>query len=345
MSGNFSDRIDLQIVINGSPIQGLLQGSIVTTNCFSSDSYALTFAMGPLPLQDITFWSSLSSAYVEISFTAAREPTLYSLISGMIDVVHLNPVQGIVTVEGRDLSSRLIDSYRQQDFVNQTASEVASAVASYHGLTPVVTTTSGNVGRYYGDGYTRLSIGQFSRLRSDWDLLVQLARENSFDVFVAGTGLFFQPISSGNIPVHLSLRHVKSIRFERTLTIASNAIARVQSWNSQTMASYAGSSSIAGSAAALQAPDAANNQPFLFSASNLTSQQVTDSAGRYADELSRLGIILHIEMPWDISLHPRTIILVDETGSSFDTTYKIDYIERHYSTILGSSQIIRAVVN
>jgi hypothetical protein len=339
-----TEGMEFQIALDGSPIQGLLHASIVTSNCFSSDSYALTFAMGPLPLGDIAFWSSLSSAYVEIGVTTPYDPTLQSLISGMIDTIHVDPIQGTVAIEGRDLSSSMIDAYRQQDFVNQTASEVASTIALHHGLTPVVTATSSSVGRYYGDGYTRLSLGQFSRLRSDWDLMVQLARENSFDVFVCGSELFFQPaISSSNAPVYIALRDVKTIRFERTLTIASSTTARVQSWNSQNMASY-DSNGASGGAGATQTPSTSGDQPFLFSASNFTSQQVTDSAGRYAAELSRLGIVLHIEMPWDLTLSPRAQILIDETNSLFDATYKVDNIERHYSTTSGSSQIIRAVI-
>jgi hypothetical protein len=49
-------------------------------------------------------------------------------------------------------------------------------------------------------------------------------------------------------------------------------------------------------------------------------------------------------MPWDLTLSPRAQILIDETNSLFDATYKVDNIERHYSTTSGSSQIIRAVI-
>jgi phage protein D len=299
--------------------------------------------MGPLPLGDIAFWSSLTAAYVEIGVTTAAESTC-NLISGMIDTIHVDPIQGIVAIEGRDLSSTMIDAYRQQDFVNQTASEITFNIALHHGLTPVVTATSGSVGRYYDDGYTRLSLGQFSRLRSDWDLMVQLARENCFDVFVQGSSLFFQPSnSSGDAPVHIALRDVRTIRFERTLTIPSRTTAQVQSWNSQNMASYNSNGSSDG-ISSTQASLTADDQPYLFSASNFTSQQVADSAKRYTAELSRLGILLHIEMPWDLALSPRTAILIDGTDSLFDTTYRIDNIERHYSTTSGSSQIIRAVI-
>ena len=345
MPGTLSYKAEIQIIINGTLIPGLLQATIVASNCFSSDSFALTFAVGTSPSGSIAFWSALSSAYVEVSEIAASEQMSLLLISGMIDTIHINPIIGIVAIEGRDLSSSLIDSYRQQDFVNQTASEVTSAIALYHGLTPVVTATSDNVGRYYGDGYTRLSLGQFSRLRSDWDLVVQLARENGFDLFVQNTNLFFQPATSpGSIPIHIAFRDVKTIRFEQSLTLPSNTTARVQSWNSQHMTSYA-KNAASNDAVGIQAPAAANNQPFLFSASNLTSQQVSDSAGRFAAEVSRLSTVLHIEMPWDLTISPRTVILIDETDSVLDTTYKIDSIERHYSTTSGSSQIIRALLN
>jgi hypothetical protein len=180
--------------------------------------------------------------------------------------------------------------------------------------------------------------------------VVQLARENSFDVFVQGSSLFFQPsTSSGTAPVHIAFRDVKAIRFEKTLTIPSGVQARVQSWNSQNMTSYDNNSVGAGSNATQNSsstttPSTVGDQPFLFSGSNFTSKQVSDSAGRYATELSRLGILLHIEMPWDLTLSPRTEISIDETASMFDTTYIIDSVERHYSTTTGSSQIIRAIM-
>jgi phage protein D len=336
--------MDLQVRLNGSPILGLLHASVITSNCFSADSFALTFVMGPPPLGDTMFWSALSSAYVEISATLPYESTSESLITGMIDTVLVNPTLGTIAIEGRDLSSSMIDAYRQQDFVNQTASEVVSTIAQYHGLTPVVTTTSGNIGRYFGDGYTRLSLGQFSRLRSDWDVVVQLARENRFDVFVQGTTLYFQPSAvASSVPIHLALRDVKLVNFQRSLNITSSTTARVQSWNSQSVASYdSGSPTITGATAS--GSSGTTGQPFLFTVSNLTSQQVTDSAERYSHELSRLGTVLHAEMPWNLALAARTTIFLDETASTFDTLYQIDSIERHYSTTSGSTQTIRAVV-
>jgi hypothetical protein len=335
-----TDTMQVQVSINGNQMPGLLRASIATTNCFSADTYSLTFAMSGS--ENIAFWSTVMSAYLEVTAVAssALGSTYYNLITGMVDAIHVDPIQRTVGVEGRDLSSSLIDSYRQQDFVNQSASEIVSTIAQYHALQPVVTATSGNVGRYYSDGYTKLSLGQFSRLQSDWDLLVQLARQNNFDVFVEGQSLYFQAAGqSGSTPIPVSLGDVQSARIEKNLGMTTNA-AKVQSWNSQNMAAYGSNGSGSGpiSAQSLSTP----NLPFLFSGANFTFQQVTDMAQRYTTELNRLRTVLCLEMTWDLALSPRATILLNGTDSAFNTTYTIDSIERHYSPTSGSKQLVRA---
>ena len=337
------DRVHIEVSINGDPAFGLLRASIATTNCFSADTFSLTFAIGASPSEDVDFWSAISSAYVELTaavsstYSVAYQP----LIAGMVDAIHVDAIHKTVGLEGRDLSSSMIDSYRQQDFVNQTASEIVATIAQYHGLGAIVTPTTGNIGRYYSDGYTKLSLGQFSRFQSDWDLVVQLARQNQFDVFVQGRTLYFQPASGSSIvPIAISLRDLRSARMERHLAIGQNIVAKVQSWNSQNMAAYDSNSSAAASSSSAGLDTAA--PAFLFSGSNLTSQQVSDAAERYTAELRRLSTILHLNMPWDLSLSPRTTILITDTNSEFDTAYRIEDIERHFSSTQGCSQSVRA---
>ncbi len=332
-------RTELQVTIDGDEISGLLRASIATTNTFSADTYSLTFAIGSGDLPGIEFWSSVASAEMSIAAVVSSPfgPTYQELITGMIDTIHVNPVQGIVGVEGRDLSASMIDAYHQQDFVNQTASDIVSTLARYHDLQPVVTSTIGNIGRFYIDGYTKLSLGQFSRLQSDWDLVVQLARQNDFDVFVQGRALYFQPSSqSSSALIPIGLRDVQAMRIEKNLRIAETANAAVQSWNSQDMQAFRSNDPAEGNLAQ------DTNLPFLFSGSNYSAQQVNDLAGRYTAELGRLATVLDLHMPWDLSLSPRTKILLQDTNSAFDTTYLIDSIERHYSSTLGCTQNIRA---
>ncbi len=339
MSGAAIYTNNLTVAIDGIATIGLLHAAITSTNCFSADSYSLTFAMGDPPLGDIAMWSTLTGGCVEVFAGSAPGSASTSLITGMIDTVHIDAINGTVAIEGRDLSASLVDFYGQADFVNQTASEVVATIANRHGLGAVIAPTSGFIGRFYGDGYTRLSTGQFSRLRSDWDLVVELARENQFDVFVEGSQLFFQP----SLPIPLIFTPitpsmVQSMRFNRSLAVAASATARVQSWNSQSMACYD-----SGANAAPEPMVESTSQPFLFSMSNFTSAQVTQSSARYTSELRRLQTTLHIEMPWDLRIVPRGGILLSETETMLDGLYLVDSIERYYSSTSGSRQTVRAI--
>jgi hypothetical protein len=341
------DTLRVLVSLNGDRIPGLLRASITTTNHFSADTYALTFALDTNSPADLDFWAILSSGLIELTavITSVDGPIYQGLITGMIDTVHIDPIQGIVAVEGRDLSSTMIDSYRQQDFVNQTASEVVATIAQYHNLNPVVAPTSGTIGRYYSDGYTRLSLGQFSRLQSDWDLVVQLARENNFDIFVEGQSLYFQPSGGPDQAfLQVSLRDVQSVRIERNLGISADIAAKVQSWSSQNMVAY--DSSNPGDSALPTAEPTAPTQSssFLFSGSNYTSSQASDAAARYVTELGRLRTVLNFTMPWDLSLVPRVACLFLGTQSGLDTFYLIDSVERQYSSVSGSKQQVRAVL-
>ncbi len=338
------DDLQIEVSINGSLVQGLLRASITTTNCFSADTYSLTIAVDPDGPEDIAFWSTISEAMVEVRAVTlnTRGPRYQGLIAGMADSIHLDPVRGTVAVEGRDLSASMIDSYRQQDFVNQTASEIVATIASFHGLQPLVVPTGGNIGRYYADGYTKISLGRFSQFRSDWDLVVQLARQNAFDIFVEGRILYFQPSQASFIsPIPISLRDVHGIRIERNLGVTNEASARVQSWSSQNMAAY-GSDNAGGAGTNANLDPSSSALPFLFSAPNYTAQQVTDAAGRYASELTSLNTVVSLDMPWDLSFAPRSTCLLVDTESAFDTTYKIYTIERLFSSSSGSRQLIRA---
>ena len=336
MTSDEAIQIGLQVSIDGIPIVGLLRASVESTNCFSADTYALTFAMSPNAAGDIAFWSSMSSACVEVTTTRSNSCDPALLIAGMIDAISVDPVRNIVGVQGRDLSSLLIDTVRQQDFVNQTASEIATTIALYHDLLPVVTPTAENVGRYYSDGYTRLSLGRFSRYQSDWDLLVQLARQCEFDMFVSGRSLYFQPAGMDSLPVPIAAGDIQAMRFERSLHIPQEISAKMQSWNSQTMAAYQNLDVLGANASSESSTPP--SMPFLFSASNCTAEQVTETAARYGAELGRLRTVLHMTMPWDLSLSPRTLMLISHTNSSFDSTYRVESVERYYGTNSGSQQ-------
>ena len=326
--------MDFSVTISGRNIPGLFQASVLSTNSYSSDTLSLTFAIDPPSPLAYAFWGNLPTKEIVVSVDTSGRGYV-PLITAIIDTLTIDPIRRTVCIEGRDLSSLLIDSYRQQDFINQTASEVVASIANYHSLTAVVSPTELNVGRYYTDGYTKISLGQFSRVRSDWDLVVQLARENGYDAYVEARSLYFQPTQkAGALASRLSLKDLHSCRLERNLMISEIGAVTVQSWNSQTMTS---------SIVRTTATSKAERNHYLFSGSNYTPSQTEASASRYGTEVSRLANILFADMPWNLDLKPRTVVFFDGTNSLFDSFYRIDSVDRHYSAAHGSHQTIRAV--
>ena len=254
----------------------------------------------------------------------------------MADSIIWDWFQGTVKIEGRDLSSLLIDSSPQQDFVNQTATEIVTAIAQKHSLSPVVSGTQGNSGRFFGSDFTRLSLTRFSRIRSEWDLVVQLARECQFDIYVMGTSLYFQPAnSSDDTPLVITPRDLASLKINQTLWINSNPTVNVISWNSQDMKSYGSDITSTGTVS-----------PYVFGGTNLTALQVTGDTSRYVEELLRLRINLTVETTQFNTINPRNTAYLDGFAATLDGLYQINSINQTYSSSRGFKQIISlSVVN
>src|SRR4051812_16958957 len=116
--------MSLLVTIKDTPVSGLLQGDITTTNYFSADTFSLTLALPRAAPIDLSGWASHPALYVTV--TDASSPTSANLITGIADSLTIDPILRTISIEGRDLSARLIDSYSQRDFVNQTASEIVA---------------------------------------------------------------------------------------------------------------------------------------------------------------------------------------------------------------------------
>ncbi len=132
----------------------------------------------------------------------------------------IDPALGLVHLDGRDLTTSLIETRTQETFANRTASEIATLLAGRHSLTAQVVPTTTPVGRYYQDEHDRITLDQFSHATTEWDLLVFLARQESFDVFVQGQSLYFQPATQPtDIAMAVRPGDLIDLKLERSLTL------------------------------------------------------------------------------------------------------------------------------
>jgi phage protein D len=328
----------LQVIANGHIVPGALAAEVVSNNYYAADSFNVSIALATASGLGISFWSDESEIQVEIQFSIDSGMSYTSLLYGAVDAVSVDPAIGLLNITGRDLTASLIAARTQETFANRTSSEIATLLASRHSLTPQVANTTTPVGRYYQSEHDSLTLNQFTRATTEWDLLVFLARQENFNVFVQGHELYFQPSTSLN-GVTLSLRptDVTGLRLGRSLLLAQDIEVVVKSWNSrQNLACIQRATKTAAGSAA----SAASPQSYVYVKPNLTPQDASKFANQRLEELIRHARTVEIRMPGELTLSPRGIIALEGTGTSFDQTYYVDAIERRLDGH-GFTQLVR----
>jgi phage protein D len=330
----------LQVSANGQVITGAIEAEVISNNYYAADRFSVTIALGVDPWAEAPFWASELEILVDVQFSLDAGASFTSLVQGAVDCVNIDSTLGLVHLDGRDLTAPLIEARTQETFANRTSSEIASLLAGRHGLTPNVTPTSTPVGRYYQSEHDSITLNQFSRVTTEWDLLVFLARQESFDLFVAGQALYFQPTAQDtNAAVTLRPEDIIDLRLERSLTLARDIEVSVKSWNSRQNSAFvqrARASSLGGSCRST------TPQRYVFVQPNLTPDDALKLAQRKLAELTRHERSIRIMMPGDLVLTPRSLITLEGTGTEFDQSYYVDAIERRLQQGSGLTQYVLA---
>lgn len=321
---------------------GVLDVEVVSTNHFSADRFRARIATGSEPFPTLAFWSGAAAAVVDFEFSLGNGSFL-GVIRGLVDCVALDPSRGLVRIEGRDLTAPLIETRAQDSFANRTSSEIATIIAQRHGLTAAVTPTSTPVGRYYQDEHDRVTPGLFSHAISEWDQLVFLARHEEFDVFVEGTTLFFQPIQQQAATYVLLPQDALSLTLERSLTFAKDVQVTVKSWNSRLKSVISQTASASGVTLSTDPLSTGTGvQKYTLVQPNLTSDEALRLAQRRVAELIRHERVVEAVLPGELTLTPRSQILLAGTGTDFDQVYFVELIERSLDIRGGFRQRLRA---
>ncbi|MBV8524316.1 MAG: phage late control D family protein [Acetobacteraceae bacterium] len=327
----------LVILANGTPLAGVLSAEVISNNHYSADRFSIQLALNADPESILSRWGSQSSILVDIQ-ASLDGLGFKSLLQGSVDALDLDPLTGVLRLDGRDLTAAFIESRTQESFANRTASEIATLLAQRHNLSAQVVQTTTPVGRYYQNEHDRITLNQFSRATTEWDLLVFLAQQEGFDLFVQGTTLFFQPPAEGAASAQpIASSAFMSLRLRRALTLARDIEVTVKSWNSRQQAAFT-------QTARSRRYGETNGPPqrYVFVRPNLTPDQALKLAQQKLSELSRHERVISGTMPGELSLTPRSLILLQGTGSDFDQTYYVDQIERTLRNNSGFVQHIRA---
>ena len=338
----------MQVLVGSQLLTGVISIEATNTSHFAADTFKVVAALQGLPANyGVDYWDKSSGDELSVRGGFSGESPLQELVYGQVDDIEIDLVGRTLTLTGRDLTARMLDTKTTVTYQNQRASDIVTQVAKNHGLTPNVQTTAFAVtGTYY-----EILNAMHMQGRSDWDLCVLLAEHESFDLWVSGHTLNFQPhldpttkpyvITWADAGQGERYSNAKSLRLKRSETLARDIIVNVVSWNqaqgktfkATVRRSQANKTSAKSSVAPLT---------YNFYPPNLNQVQVNKYAYAKFDEISRHERNISATLPGDNVLAARGIVQLVGTGTAFDQVYYPDTVHRMISVKDGYTMELAA---
>jgi hypothetical protein len=338
------------VLLNKTDIlTGVESFEVTNASHFAADTFRLTMSIGKLPPGlGPQYWGISVGDELDISAgfkdqTGQGQPK--SLIYGQVDEVEYDPVGRSISLTGRDLSARFIDNRTAEHFQDHTASQVVGILAARRNLKANAAVTTTRIGTYY----ELYNLG-LTKEQAELDLLMFLAQQEGFDLWVSGETLNFQPpVPLNSDPYVISWSdqgqgninaNVESLKLHRSQTLAKDIIVKVVSWH---QADEANVTSIAKRSMANKGQRVGGQaQTYTFYPPNLNQQQADKFAAAKAEEITRHERVITGAMPADNLMSNRSLIKLSGTGTDWDQFYFVDSITRKMSVREGYSMEFRA---
>lgn len=354
-----TDLPALRVSVKGTSPSGIAQFDlpalfdceVTNNNFYMADTWQVSASLSgqKTPYNSPLWWGEQSS--IEVSIRAALQPIGAGqgkiLVSGPTDDISLSLRNDMLSLSGRDYTSRLIDT-RLSDtflnvqngkiFLNQTASQIVQTLVPEYWPdmeTSISVPTKTLIGTYAG-----LQNAIMFRNRSLWDVITWLAQNESsvdasgnpdpFVSYVIGKTLYFGPMSGsigaggGIFAINWSGQSTaESLDLSRNLTLANDIRVTVQGWGPLGRYQAVASGKHA-SAPSTVFPK--GYQHYVYTINGLTSQQASNRATSLALSLSQHELVARVEMPADFNLNPYGKVRLTNVASNRKTTvWDTDY--------------------
>lgn len=330
------------------------------TNNFTAATFSFEIVPNSESALTAAYWDGLDPNNMPLVTVQAGyvppgggEPTWNDLTVGRIDRFTYRPTTGTLSVTGRDRTADFIEAKTFEAYVNQTSSAVALVLAAAHGMQSQITATTTPIGRFFHDNHTKISLGQFSRVTTEWDLLVYLAQHEGFDVFVQANTLHFQPAEQKTADSYIVFCQPQAnwlrsngieLNLDRSMTLARDIEVVVQTWNSSQKAAFKVTARALGAKGATKTPTKPGSSPtqqYVLVRPNLTHDQAQKLANQTLSDLSKHERTFDMRMPGEFQITPRTKLTVQGTRLSWDQDYFTSTISRDFSMQGGFTQNVR----
>lgn len=337
-----------QVYVANTPLTGVISIETTNTSHFAADTFRVTAALSALPpALGLTYWDKSIGDELDVRGGFASDIPVPQLVYGQVDDVEVDIIGRTLTLTGRDLSARMIDTKTTVTYQDQRASDIVSQVAKNHGLMANVTQTAFKVtGSFY-----EIVNALHMQGRSDWDLLVLLAEHEGFDLWVSGHTLNFMPalaltgdpyvllwsdLGQGN-----RVSNMLSLKLRRSETIARDVVVNVASWN-QAQGKVFKTTVRKSQANKTTKQSSVNPQTYNFWPPNLNQVQVNQFANAKAEEITRHERGIDVSLPGDSLLVTRGLVRLVGTGSAWDQVYYPDTVRRMISVERGYTMELAA---
>ena len=334
--------------INGIIVNSVIHVDITNSGSCKSSRFDLTVSTSG-NARDNQWLKSISS-YVTVGITIQFSDIRSGVVSfdGLADSISVDPINSTAHLVGRDYSSILISSTSQESFYNQTASEIVNEIASRHGFSSNVATTSRMVGSYQNNNYGHLSLSDHSQTITEWDLLRHLANSEEFEMFVDGTTLVFTPLGSlsrGNMT--LDITSVIGMKFWKNCPLSDQPGLTVKSWNSWIgqVFSYTHESSKTRRDLNASYPIEGPGSGIAIIRPNLFPSDAERLAKQQHALLRQRDLTVQIVMPGETSLKPGDVLAITSPAGSFGSNFIVMSMRREFSTARGFLQHVHAFAN
>ena len=344
----------MRLVLNGATVVGCRSAEIVGPRSLQAARFHVRASLNQINRVLGTGWADLESLDVGIDFgllpqgAAEGDLNWIRMLTGSADRVRLDQVSGIASLDGRDHAGRLIDLPLQEGFLNNTASEIASTLASRCALQADIDQTSRLVGQYYQIQHSKSALAGFSRHGNGWDLLAELADLEGYEMWVDGTTLHFKQPATGTTDLFdvgyappgtqsgSPALTISDLGMERAFGLSTPVQVKVSSWNSrqrrQVTASYP--ATVAGTV-----------RQFQIVRPNLLPDDAEKLAKHSYSRLRTHERVITGRMAGELTLTPQHRLRLSGTGTDWDRIYTIDRIEREMSLEHGFVQHITARID
>jgi len=343
------------VKINGQAVDGWTEWEVDNNTFREADTWSVTFAISQLKAPfDLNWFTQQTTVSAELFGGMPPDPDnfsasdLTSFVFGNTDQISVSLEQGTIALSGRDLTSLLIDAKTTEKFQNQTASQVATTLAQRHGLTPVVTSTEGLVGRFYEIDHVSMTT-----TNTEWDLLCWLATMYDFVVYVQGRELHFEPKpdeSANQYPITWQppsnngwpVANVESLTFQRTLTVGKGMVVQVRAWNQKQNKGFTATYPTSHAKGIKPGEATSPAQVYSYFRANKTQQQAQDEARALYNQLIQHEMRMECTLPADAALSKTSVIKVSGTGTAFDQLYYPESITRRLGINAGFTMDVSA---